>query len=119
MACSKICQILILMILIHWFIGLDVFIGILWNSISGIFGFVGDLVSFLLASIFLFFNNLIPIIYGIWTFLALVINIAYMVIVYLFFNYQHNMSNKTIEHFFMMAALCLVVPYIFNWFFFH
>ena len=119
MKCSKICQIFLLMALIHWFIGLDVFIGVLWSPICGLFGFAIDLVSFLLAYIFLFFNNLIPLLYGIWTFLALVINIAYMVIIYLLFNYNSNNNYKTIDRFFMMAFLCLAVPYIFNLLFFH
>lgn len=119
MKCSTICQTLALMTLIHWIIGIDVFIGFFWNTFTGIFWFAGDLISFLLAYIFLFLTNLIPILYGIWTFLALIINIAYLVIMYLLFDYRQINTNKTLEHFFMMPVICLVVPFIFNWFFFH
>lgn len=119
MKCSDICQTLILMVLVHWFIGINVFIGFFWNIFTGVFGFAGTLISYLLAYIFIFLANLIPILYGIWTVIALIINIAYLIIIFLIFNYRQININKTLDHFIMMAILILVIPYIFNWLFFH
>lgn len=120
MSCYKILQYLVTLILLHWFIGLDIVFGFLGNIFAQLFGLVGSLISFLFATIFLFFINFIPILYGIWTVIALIINIAYMVIVSLVFNYQrNNRQNKTVEYFVVMTGVCLIVPQIFNWLFFH
>lgn len=72
---------------------------------------------FLFAYFILFLTNFIDFLYYVWTFVAFVINGIYVAVVFFTTDRHGNHREKTIERFFIMFGLCVVIPQVFNWIF--
>ena len=72
---------------------------------------------FLLAYIILFLTNFVEFLYYVWTFIAFVINGIYVTVIFFTLNPRGYPHEKSVERFFTMFGLCIVVPQLFNWLF--
>ncbi len=70
---------------------------------------------FLLAYIILFLTNFVDLLYYVWTFVAFAINGIYVAVIFFTMNPAGRHHDKTVEKFFIMFGLCIVIPQVFNW----